>query len=474
MCRLPWKAFGFTLLTLAASIACESSSRPWVVLVWSPNETELPENTAYPLEGEYRPPQEWVTLNTPDGKVVRLEAWRVEVYPSEEEARVRLADPPKRLRTVALGARLWAHPQSAAEIVEVLGKDKEVRALGPVQTTATLRWILVLSSRGKKGWIPQYMLAPLVEEHQGPTLADFLNRSPWRPYEFKLMLERGRISLSRLKEDLGLFVSPEDGLVRVVTYVDGQRRVENFRIDAIAEHPDPTGRFRIESSLELSLLWNFEDEATFLVFRGYTVDEYRFFSFLAEERDILAEAQSREMGRRNAILQQLLDIGTVWKSDAYGVLKINREGRYHWDGPDRLVSGLATVFHPVLTPEDEDYPDIPQEYRPWFVPQRHGGYELGDRADRYVWEGNLGFDLYGPAPRGTRPLGDPPAGILITLEGTQARPLAFSIGLEVRGTTVTGLVLVPLPPFLADEEGDEFHSLPPSPILLRFVPVLEP
>lgn len=479
-------------LFFITSIIISCGQQPdYAVLIFSPNDWS--ETEVYVVTGEKSVDGIFfLELESSGGQKLWVEAWRVERAKSRAAAEELASRPTQRYQTLSQGARLWSKPESSSPMVSHLGKNMEVRLLGEVPNDgrSSVRWVEVVSRNGFRGYIPRYMLGNLAQSDEVLTLAGLLEKSPWRPADFEEMIQSGRISIHLLSQDMGLKISPEEGILNFSTLSPARDIIqESIKFSAISEIADSQREFLIQGPVQARLKWLSPKQLRLFITRSTQEETFDFISFQGEAQDRLVAAISAERAKREEYLRTLVSVSTRWQSEAYGSLVISDQAQYEWGGMDRLIPYLKIELESEMerlslsvgdnfneqTEGTGVEPDTSRlkPYLKWLGAVTHGGYQVLD-VTSYEWRGQMAFDFYAPLPPQTLPLvpnSGFPMGLFLYLDEGDAAPLPFAVGLDKEQEVVKGLVLIPIPNMELQGEGQFIETLPRNPIILYFRPV---
>lgn len=227
----------------------------------------------------------------------------------------------------------------AGQLVKVLKRETELVAIGSYQDY----WYRVLTDDGYEGFCFGYYLSGF-ESRGNPreeaqilmgqdTLLDKLLSEIWRPEYFKEMIDKERIDLYRLRQDIGLFPSADSRAVRLVT----AKYSINFTYEKIEKMG--IGRYHFQSGdqqkdLRISIV---RDDRIILSYNiaGRAV---RVVYILLEEN--LEEVIEQERSRRLKIFGTITKRGRVLKSAGYGNIRLLEGLSFEWTNFGRLGSQI--------------------------------------------------------------------------------------------------------------------------------------
>ena len=158
---------------------------------------------------------------------------------------------------------------------------------------------------------------------------DRIMANTWRPDWFREMAARGTIDLTIFRDDIGLFPSPADKLMRLVLpqyslefhYTDVQKLGESTYVF--------TG-----SDLRISVL----DEERISIYYHYK--DQRVAGLYTLMKGEVADLVTAEQKRRQAIFDSIAAKGASLSSSAYGTIRLSEGMGFSWAGYQKLVPSL--------------------------------------------------------------------------------------------------------------------------------------
>lgn len=212
-----------------------------------------------------------------------------------------------------------------AEVVKILSRSEEKID----EEDLLAYWYRVLTENGTQGFVFGYYLQefdirndiPDAEQGSDESLIDLLENT-WRPEEYRDMIARGQINLSRFSPHYGLF--PEEGGLRIVLpEYSHTLPYEQFHMVSSNRYA-ATG-----TSLEVTF---FSDSITLQY--DYQNQLYQN-SFILLEDDIL-EIIAAEHERRTKLFEEITSRSVEHQSDAYGTLILTPDQEFIWKEAPRI------------------------------------------------------------------------------------------------------------------------------------------
>ncbi len=155
---------------------------------------------------------------------------------------------------------------------------------------------------------------------------DRIMGNTWRPDWFRDMLARGAIDLAIFREDIGLFPSPSENVVRLVL---PQYSLE-FHYTGIQKLGESTYVFT-GSDLRITV----QDEERISIYYHYK--DQRMAGLYTLINGDVGDLITAEQNRRQAIFDSIASRGTTLSSSAYGTISLSSDRRFTWAGYQKLV-----------------------------------------------------------------------------------------------------------------------------------------
>jgi hypothetical protein len=222
------------------------------------------------------------------------------------------------------------------QLVKVVSRSAEKVTVKPYSDY----WYEIATEDGFTGWCFGHFLKaftaggdPAAEAQRILSQDEVLARimgTTWRPGWFLDMQARGAIDLSMFREDVGLFPSPSDRLVKMVL------PLSTFEFRYTGE-PKKAGaasyvfsgtdlRIDVLDEERISVSWRYKDQPK--------TDLY------VVEKDDVAQLVAAEQQRRADLYDGLAKKGVTLSSSAYGTIHLQPGMRFNWDGFAKLVPSL--------------------------------------------------------------------------------------------------------------------------------------
>ena len=200
-------------------------------------------------------------------------------------------------------------------------------------------WYEVVTDDGFSGFCFGHYLRPFTTagdpvaeaqrvKSQDPTL-DRIMSNTWRPDWFRDMIARGTIDLTMVREDVGLFPSASENVVRLVLPLS----TLEFHYTGIQKLGESSYVFT-GSDLRITVL----DDQRISIY--YKLKDQRVSGLYVLITDDVGEIVAAEQKRRQAIFDGLVARGTLLTSSAYGRITLADGMRFTWSGFGKLVPSL--------------------------------------------------------------------------------------------------------------------------------------
>jgi hypothetical protein len=243
--------------------------------------------------------------------------------------------PPLPIRDEAKQDAKTVYKLKPGQMVKVVGRSAEKQVIRPY----TDYWYEVVTEDGFGGWVFGHFLKvftaqadPAGEARRLMSQDETLDRilgSTWRPDYFREMVAKGRIDLSVFREDVGLFPLPSENMMRLVlplsTFEFPYTGIEKLGASSYVF----TG-----TDLRITVL----DEERITL--NYRIKDQPVSGLYAIMTDDVAELVASEQQRRADILAQFTRAGSTLSSSAYGTIRISADGRFDWQGFEKLVPSV--------------------------------------------------------------------------------------------------------------------------------------
>jgi hypothetical protein len=226
----------------------------------------------------------------------------------------------------------------AQQLVKIVSRSANPTTIKPY----TDYWYEVATEDGFAGWCFGHFLKPFTAAgdptaeaqrvlSQDETL-DRIMGATWRPDWFRDMLARGTIDLSMFREDVGLFPSPSEKLMKLVLPLS----TFEFRYNDIQKLGSGTYVFS-GTDLRISVL---DDQRISVSYRYKDQPVTGVYTLM---KDDVAGVIAAEQKRRSDLYDGLAKKGTTLASSAYGTIRLQGDMRFSWDGYAKLVPALISA-----------------------------------------------------------------------------------------------------------------------------------
>ncbi len=241
--------------------------------------------------------------------------------------------PPLPIRDAAAPEGKTIYKLQYRQLVKVIGRSAEQATVKPY----TDYWYEVSTEDGFTGFCFGHFLKVFTAAgdptpqmnailSQDETLARIMGTT-WRPAWFLDMIGSGAIDLTMLREDVGLFPSPADRVMKLVL------PLSTFEFHYTGE-PQKVGaasylftgtdlRIDVLDDQRINVTWRYKDQPK--------TDTY------VSMKDDIAEIVANEQQRRVDIYASLTKAGATLTSNAYGTIVLQPDMRFTWTGYAALV-----------------------------------------------------------------------------------------------------------------------------------------
>jgi hypothetical protein len=341
----------------------------WGVLLWSSQDPAIPSGTVLPIYIKSNINQVWVAgipeeyrsadANAPDKFEVPLA--QLELAGSKKAAikRAEAFAPVSLLyaetlqdglpiRDAADNNARRVYRLRAGEIVKILEKVEGTPALSSSGEPLAGDWYYTLTEDGTAGYCFSYRLrlfhyaggamdaAYIAEESQADAELDAVLAANWSPKSYETMIASGKIDLDALSQGWGFFPDRDAGKARLFFKDQNDKIIDKaFSFTAIARFG--SGRlWRFENApLQMQLFSDTELSVQYTE-DGGALRSVLFVSLPSKISDIIFQENSR----RNSLFQRIYSYGPLFSSTNYGVLILNANGSFSWNGFDLLIPSV--------------------------------------------------------------------------------------------------------------------------------------
>jgi hypothetical protein len=222
------------------------------------------------------------------------------------------------------------------QLVKVVSRSSEKAAVKPY----TDYWYEVATEDGFEGWVFGHFLKsfaagadPSADAQrilsQDETLARIMGTT-WRPSWFLDMQAKGAIDLTMFREDVGLFPSPEERLMKLVLPLS----TFEFRYTGDPQKAGAASYTFPGTDLRIDVL---DDERISVSYRYKDQPKTDVYVVM---KDDVAQVAAAEAQRRADLYEGLVKKGATLSSSAYGTIRLQEGMRFSWDGFSKLVPSL--------------------------------------------------------------------------------------------------------------------------------------
>ena len=244
--------------------------------------------------------------------------------------------PPLPIRETAAPDARPVYRLQYGQVVKVVSRSPDRVEVKPY----TDYWYEVATEDGFTGWCFGHFLKsftttedPGVEARRILSQDETLSRimgTTWRPAWFLDMIAKGTIDLTMFREDVGLFPSPDEKLMRLVLPLSTfEFRYTGDPVKAGAASYTFTG-----TDLRIDVLDDQRIDVSYHYKNQLKTDLY------VSVKDDIAQVIAAEQQRRSDLYAGLLRKGATLRSDAYGTIRLQPDMRFSWQGFSKLVPAL--------------------------------------------------------------------------------------------------------------------------------------
>jgi len=342
-------AVGISLLVL---FSCGARAAGYGVVLWGETGTALATGSVVPVIRDAPINSSWLILVPGEKKAREFPMGRIRFFKKKGEA----ADYARQLGTYL---QSWAvsmkedppplpirdQASQDGKVIYKLKPGQLVKVVSRSAAPETIQqysdyWYEVVTDDGYGGFVFGHYLRPFTTPgdpaaeaqrvmSQDPTL-DRIMSNTWRPDWFRDMLARQTIDLTMFREDVGLFPSPSDNVMKLALplstlefhYTGIQKLGESSYVFTGSDL-----RITVVDDERISIYYRYKDQA---VSGLYTLI-----------KDDIGELVAAEQKRRQALFDGLVSRGAVLTSSAYGTITLASGMRFTWSGFGKLVPSLV-------------------------------------------------------------------------------------------------------------------------------------
>ncbi|WP_319561524.1 SH3 domain-containing protein [Marispirochaeta sp.] len=326
--------------------SCSSRGIGFGVILWPPENSSLESSDVVKIISESNIEESYIIEVPGSEEKESLKRWRVKSYESENAARQASSEYGPFAETMALsssvGLPVRSQPDALSDRVYRLRQHEEIKVLSKAPEEAQVGeyrgyWYKVLTQDGTIGYcFDQYLLlyqegereAVLSVQSVDLRIEDFFTRS-YYPERFVHLIRQGTPALQVLNPEHGLFPDREQGVITIVS--------AKYSLSEEFSDVESAGRNR----------YYFTDSGVYITMESPEPPVSSILvQFQAESSDITARFMSipdleemieEEKLRREVALQEIVEMGERFMSNAYGTIEIYPDGSFEWSGKERLV-----------------------------------------------------------------------------------------------------------------------------------------
>lgn len=383
-----------SVIIILASWSCGPATIGHGVVLWPEKDSELSSGERVIITAEQRSTGILTVFDQKKKKSVDISGWRIERFPSPGKADAfaqkfapyagmyaygtRDGVPPVREQPLNTGSVKIITKPRTGQLLKIIGKSEEKTRIEEMEDY----WYEVLVEYqgiapngefgpiGGRGFCYGYYLklfndtgdskqeiADVIAGLNTDTVLQNILANTWRPIYFQEMIDRGKINTGMFRSTIGLFPSPLDRKIEIVT----PKGSFPFPYTEIITAQQGSYAFsgtnlRIESQAEKRISVTFVEDLQRVTMQYVIIDD---------DIDKLIE---RENGQRDELYAAFTEKGGVLSSSAYGKITLGDNRKFIWKNFEKLVpsilpqglSGSGNVDFPyVLAPAlKKDYDGI--------------------------------------------------------------------------------------------------------------------
>lgn len=332
------------IIPLLLVVSCGRRPIAYGVLLWAPEESELPNGQLLEITGESQLNNAY-SVTTPEiEEEITFPMWRIASFPEQEDAMeyangyAPYVESFARAKRQALPVR--AEPDRLSPDVYRLREGELIKLLDRTEEQSNEAgfqgyWYKVLTREGVQGWAFGHFLEVTGgerEEATAPTGGEELSdveriiSNTWRPAYFREMINRKRVDLSRFRSTFGLFIDQENQEIQIVL---PEHSVTYPYEEFFRAGPS---RYGVEGSPVTISVRGEERISVQYTLNGR--EQSRVFVLLNQE---IPEIIEEELARRQELWEAFREQGNRLISTAYGEIELLEGRRFTWTGHRRLT-----------------------------------------------------------------------------------------------------------------------------------------
>jgi hypothetical protein len=349
--RVAIAVFAVTL-TLLALASCGVRAAGYGVVLWGETDTALKTGIVVPVISGGTINSSYLVLVPGEKKPRELTAGLLRFFRGKADALAFARSFAPFVRTWAVSMKQDPPPlpirdqaSQDGRVVYKLKPGQLVKVVGESAQAETIQqysdyWYEVVTDDGFSGFVFGHFLKTFVatgnpaEEAQRilnqDEMLDTILNNTWRPDWFRDMVARGAIDLTVFRDDVGLFPSPADMVVRLVL---PQYSLE-FHYTGVQKLGESTYVFT-GSDLRVTAL----DDQRISIYYHYK--DQRVAGLYTLMKGDVPDLITAEQKRRQAIFDSIASRGSTLSSSAYGTISLADGMRFTWSGFQKLVPSLV-------------------------------------------------------------------------------------------------------------------------------------
>ncbi len=342
------------MLPLLALVSCGPRAAGYGVILWGETDSALQTGVVVPIIGGGTIDSSYLVLAPGEKKPREFPMGRLRFFKSRADAvkfsqsfvpyeqswavSMKQDPPPLPIRDQASQDGRVIYKLKPGQLVKVIGRSPQRDTIQQYSDY----WYEVVTDDGFSGFCFGHFLKPFSTEgdptveaqrilNQDEMLDTILNNT-WRPDWFRDMVARGAIDLATFRDDVGLFPSPSDMVVKLVL---PQYSLE-FHYTGVQKLGESTYVFT-GSDLRISVL----DPERISIYYHYK--DQRVAGLYTLMKGEVADLISAEQKRRQGIFDSIAARGATLSSSAYGTITLAEGMRFTWSGYQKLVPSLIAA-----------------------------------------------------------------------------------------------------------------------------------
>jgi len=340
-----------SLLSLVVLASCGVHAVGYGVVLWGELIGAPQTGTIVPIIREQPINSSYLIMVPGENKAREYPMGRIRPFPKRGEAAAFAAAYAQNLSSWAVVMKedppplpVRESPDAESKVVYKLRFQQLLKVVSRSADRATIKpysdyWYEVATEDGFSGWCFGHFLRaftapgdPKLEAQrilgQDETL-DKIMGTTWRPDWFREMMAKGTIDLTMFRDDVGLFPSPADKVMRLALPLS----TFEFHYSGIQKLGATSYAFT-GSDLRITVL---DDERISVSYRYKDQPVTGIYTVM---KDDVTEVIAAEQKRRADLYDALRKPGATLASSAYGTIRLQDGMRFTWEGFSRLVPAL--------------------------------------------------------------------------------------------------------------------------------------